>query len=406
MEAATWLSDLAARSVVDPTRRGSEARRSAFALMEELDHPQRHAPAVHVVGTAGKGSVATGLTARLVAGGRSVATHQSPHVHDVRERFLLDGGLVSWARVDSAAQRVAAAMEAATARLGTTPGYFAATAALSWELGRVHGVDVFVTEAGIGGRNDATAVLDRADTITAVTTIGFDHTDVLGDRIAAIAAEKLAVIAGRRVAVLGPQRHPEVIGVARELAAQHGVELEVVDGTLDDWRLVAGATVDALARRVGSELGWKLPAGELRLPPGRLEVHETGDRRVMLDGAHNPLKLEALHEVIGSEAACVVAAIGATKDLDGCARVLAGFGVPVIATELGGPGPRCRPAHELAAAVARHGAPAEACRAVVDAVREARALTGSGDTILVTGSFLLLADVLDVFAATPGEPCG
>ncbi len=151
---ADWLESLLAETAP----RGNDALGLSRALVDALGHPQRHAPAVHIVGTAGKGTVAALLTDRIVAAGISVATHQSPHVHDVRERFLVDGRRPDWSDVLPAAESVAGAVEDVRASQGRAPTFFAVTAALSWELGRRRGVDIFVTEAGIGGRLDATAV--------------------------------------------------------------------------------------------------------------------------------------------------------------------------------------------------------------------------------------------------------
>jgi dihydrofolate synthase / folylpolyglutamate synthase len=390
-----WLDGL----VVHRGPRGAEALLLARALVEALGHPQRQAPAVHIVGTAGKGTFAALLTGRLVAAGVSVVTHQSPHVHDVRERFLVDGRLPEWSDVTGAARAVARAAEVVRAEFGRPPTYFAVTAAMSWELGRRHDIDVFVTEAGIGGRFDATSVLDRPDTITAITEIGLDHLEVLGTTVEAIATEKVSVLEGRRFAVLGRQSHPAVRAVARATAARNAVILDEVSGSPGDWREDAEAAVTAVARRLSSILERPIPIAATVLPPGRYEVVEAKDRRVVLDGAHNPLKLSALARVIAADTApsVVVAAIGSSKDLDGCAAVPAGIGALVVATEFGrgGIGPRSHAATDLAAAIGRNGGRAEAWPDISGAARRALELTSPGDTILVTGSFLILAAACD-----------
>ncbi|MEZ5245415.1 MAG: hypothetical protein R2707_09990 [Acidimicrobiales bacterium] len=396
-------SDWLDRFVVASPPRGEDARELARALVDELGAPQRHAPAVHIVGTAGKGSVASRLTTRVVAGGLRVATHQSPHVYDVRERFLLDGQLPAWDLVAAAIEEVDDAVGAVVATRGRAPTYFAVTAALSWVLGRRHDVDVFVTEAGIGGRHDATAVLDRPDTLTVITHIGLDHVEVLGPTVEAIATEKAAVLAGREVAVLGPQADDRAVEVVRRAAIAAGVALHEVGGRHVDWRAAADATVDTVAPLLAAMLGRPVPAAEPEPMPGRYEVRSVAGRRVVLDGAHNPDKLAALDVVLAGDVRprCVIAGLGAHKDLAAGAAALAQLGGPVVAVGFGdrrGSAPSSWTPAELVDAVVAAGGMAEASASPVDAVRRALARTEPGDTIVVTGSFLVLGPVAEALA--------
>ena len=389
----TWLTGLVAAG---PARR-APSRRAAGRLMAELGMPQDEPFGVHVVGTAGKGTTAGLLTARLADAGVPVVTHMSPHVHDLRERFLLDGELPAWPDVLSAADDVVAAAN----RLGpgAGPSYFAATAAIAWVLGREHGVEVAVVEAGIGGRDDATNVMTRPDVITVITAIGLDHTDVLGPTVEAIAAEKAAVLHGRRDGVLAAQPEKAAAEVVRRVADGAGCRLHEVEPT-PDWRTAAEATVEAVVPLLESRLGRGLPPTDHRLPPGRLEEIEVQDRRLVIDGAHNPMKLTALADSLQDRPrpAVVIAAVGQGKDLAECARLLAALGELVVATEFGGSdrsGPRSHPGERLAAEVVSSGGRAVAAPRLSDAVRLARAETTAEDTILVTGSFLHLAEVVD-----------
>lgn len=390
-----WLASFV---VPDPPRGGASLALTR-SLVTELGSPQHAAPAVHIVGTAGKGSVAVELTARLVAAGMRVATHQSPHVHDVRERFMLDGTLPPWDEVGAAVAEVTRAVEVVERSHGVRPTFFAVTAALSWVLGRRHDADVFVTEAGIGGRGDATAVLARPDTLTVVTRIGLDHTEVLGETVAAIAREKASVMAGRRRAVLAPQPETGVADVVREIASAEGVDLFEVTGSFADWRDEASAITDVVSSMLADAFGRPIPTVPGSVAPGRLEERFLAGRRLVLDGAHNAMKLAALAEVlVGDPPAIVIAAVGATKDLEACAAGLVALGAPVVAVEFGGqPGPRSHPADELANMVVRLGGRADVA---VDAIHAARCAVGSvppGAMVLVTGSFLVLGDVAEAF---------
>lgn len=396
-EVETWLRSLA--DIAGP--RGDEALALARSLVEALGNPQRAAPAVHVVGTAGKGTAASMLTGSIVAGGCSVATHMSPHVHDIRERFTIDGDFPSAEALADAFAEVRAAAAIVAREHGRPPTFFAASAAISWVLGRDAAVDVFVTEAGIGGRLDATAVLDRPDTITAITAIGVDHTEVLGADVEAIAGEKAAVLAGRRVAVLGPQPDPAAAAVVHARADEARVGLVEVAAT-GSWQSDGRAVAAACAVALGDLLGVTLPPPVDVLPVGRSERRDLAGRRLVLDGAHNPLKLAALVASLSVDAppAIVVAALGAGKDLDGCAAALARLDCPVVATEFGGAvPPRSHRAGDVADALRRHGVDAAAESTVANAVARAVDRTASGETILVTGSFLILADAVAAVTA-------
>lgn len=394
-----WLDGLVAAG----SPRGSAAFALASALVAELEHPQRCAPAVHIVGTAGKGTFGALLTARLVGAGLRVAWHQSPHVDDIRERFMIDGALVPWPDVIEAAQRVADAADEVERNHGRPPSFFAITAALSWELGRRAEVDVFVTEAGIGGRLDATAVLDRADTLTVLTAVGLDHTDVLGSTIEAITREKVAVVAGRHRMVVAPQPSPLVAPIVREVAALHGCVLSEVDETPAarmDWREAALATADVVGAALAEEHGWVVPSEGLSVVPGRAEAFPWRGRTIMLDGAHNPMKLAALRQMLSEHRpALMVVALRSGKDLDGTTWEIAGFGSPVVVVGFGADhGPRSWPVEEVVARL--HARGTEAVGSAVDALPTAiEARTRPGDHVVVTGSFLHLGDVRRVLSS-------
>jgi len=382
-EATLWLHSL----VRADAPRGKAAHESSTQLFRQLGNPQDALPAVHIVGTAGKGSVSAALTVGLLAAGESVAAHLSPHVYDLRERFTIDASLPDWTQVVEAVDAVAVA----AARMTTAPTFFAATTATAVELGRQCGADRLVIEAGIGGRVDATNVLGREDVLTIITAIGLDHTDVLGKTEQQIANEKAAVLAGRRQAVLGPQPSEAVAKMIRNVARVEDVELVEVDASGDFQRDAVATASAALAL-----LGYP-PVAAPATQAGRLERVEIGGRRLIFDGAHNPMKLRALAAVLDERAALVIAAVGAGKDLEACAAGLGSLGETVAATTFGPgpaePGPRGWPIAALAAALRATNGP----RVVESSISELNAVVENesepGDLVIVTGSFLHLADV-------------
>lgn len=365
--------------------RGEAGREAAAALLDALDRPQDRVRAVHVVGTAGKGTAARLIADGLRRRGDTVGLHLSPHVHDIRERFAVSDRLPPWSSVASARDELAAAI----ARVDERPTFFAVTAAMAYVMARQAATDWLVVEAGIGGRGDATNTFGRGDVVTVITAIGLDHTDVLGDTVEAIAAEKAAVMRGRRIAILGPQPSSLAAGVVQARARASDVHLVEV-GSTSDWRLDAEAT----AATTLAELVVDPPAPVFVEQPGRYERHVVDAVGWIFDGAHNPMKLGALASALADEPTprVGVVAIGSGKALDACVAAVAPTLDRVVAVSFGprdgGPGPRGHAAAEVAAAFERAGVPA--VTADDEAAAIAAAKTDEPATVVVTGSFLHL----------------
>ncbi len=389
--------------------RGSDALVASRNLLGLLSNPQDRVPSIHIVGSAGKGSVATLVTGGLVAGGATVATHVSPHVNDVRERFLVDGQLPGWDLVLEASHEVEAA-SAAASEMGPRPTFFAVTAAMCAVIGRLMESDFLVVEAGIGGRVDATNAFSRSDVLTVVTPIGLEHTDVLGPTVEDIAHEKCAVLTGRRDVVIAPQPSSSLDHLVAEEARGFGLMIHEVSGPdgRTDWRAVVGQTAQAALDVLGARTGTAYSADGLALPPGRFERVTISDRELILDGAHNPMKLAALAATLAAEGinpAVVVAAVGAGKDLDGCASEMARMAPTVVATTFGMGEDAARRGHtarELGEALRRAGVSRVSERSsTTEAVVSAVDTTAPGDTIVITGSFFHLAEARDAMEFRP-----
>src|SRR5690349_14500326 len=175
------------------------------ALLAELGEPQRRYPAIHVVGTNGKSTATRRTAAFLLREGLSVGAYTSPHVAGWSERIQVDGE-------DADLETALACVREPAERLGATQFEVLTAAALA-EFA-ASGVEVAVVEAGLGGRLDATNVLDAE--VIALTNVALDHTDVLGDTRELIADEKLAVVTRGATVVLG---EPEWDSRARERGA-------------------------------------------------------------------------------------------------------------------------------------------------------------------------------------------
>jgi dihydrofolate synthase/folylpolyglutamate synthase len=334
------------------------------ALLAELGDPQRSFPAIHVVGTNGKSTATRRAAAFLAREGLSAGAYTSPHVAGWSERIQIDG---EDADLERALERVREPAE----RLGATQFEVLTAAALA-EFAAA-GVEAAVVEAGLGGRLDATNVLDAR--VVALTNVSLDHTDVLGETRAAIAAEKLAVVTSGATVVLG---EPDWETLARKEGAR-----EVVHSN-DVGRASAAALLE---RPLEGEV-------EISLP-GRFDL--VGED--VFAGAHNPAGVEWLLERLPRCNYTIVASILSGKDVEPMLRALAQAGSTFVATE--SHNTRALAAAELAGLAAPLFASVEAVPEPEAALARARELAGDDGAVLVTGSLYLLADLSVRFQRIP-----
>jgi dihydrofolate synthase/folylpolyglutamate synthase len=325
-------------------------------LLAEVGEPQRAYRAIHVVGTNGKSTATRRAAAFLLREGSSVGAYTSPHVSGWSERIQVDG---EDAEFEAAVERVRPAAE----RVSATQ-FEAVTAAALAEFATA-GVDVAVVEAGLGGRLDATNVLDAP--IVVLTNVSLDHTDVLGETREQIAREKLAVVSPGATVVLGEAEWEQP---ARERGAAEIVVSEDVART-------------AVERFLDRPLDGQV---DVRLP-GRLEF--SGED--VYAGAHNPAGVEWLVARLPRRGYVICAAILADKDARSMLGTLARAGSRFVATQT--ESERSLAADELAK-LAREFFPAvESVADATAALERARELARPDGAVLVTGSLYLLRDL-------------
>ena len=342
-------------------------------LLAELGDPQDAFPAVHVVGTNGKTTTTRMCAALLAAEGKAVGAYTSPHVTGWAERIQVNGEPVA---IEATLGRVRPAAEA----IGATQ-FEALTAAAFGEFAAV-GVDVAVVEAGLGGRLDATNVLNAP--VVVLTNVDLEHTDVLGSTREEIAREKLAVIHPGATAVLGDP-------VWEDLARESGAAAVVVTGR-SNVALAVAAAESFLGKQVDAT-----PAEDLSVP-GRLERVGVSPLEVW-DGAHNLAGVGYVLARLPARSYVVVASILGDKDVDGMLAALSPLGGTFVATR--STNARAVPAGDLAAKAGRFFAGAEAVPVPREALERARELAGAEGAVLVTGSLYLLADLAAVRPQAP-----
>jgi dihydrofolate synthase/folylpolyglutamate synthase len=377
------------------------------ALCAALGDPQQAFRSVIVAGTNGKGSVTAMTETGLRAAGHRTGRYTSPHLTRLEERFAIAGREVDTEALRGAAAQVQAAVQRALARgtLEGPPTFFECATAIAFVLFRDAAVDVAVLEVGLGGRLDATNVVQPM--AAAITSIDFDHQAQLGDTLEAIAREKAGVIKPGIPVVCGILP-PEAVRAIRARCEAVGATMVIADDERELEALLGGAPVAlkgahqranaAVAVRLLAELdarGLRVDPAARRAAvtdvdwPGRLEETALGGTRVLLDAAHNPAGARALaaylRETRWTDCALVFGAM-ADKDAEGMLRELAPLCSAIVCVTA--PSPRAVTASALAA-VARRTAPGvlvEEAADPGDALRRAAALR---NTVVVAGSIFL-----------------
>ena len=385
---------------------------SITAIVERLGRPDRAYRTVHVAGTNGKGSVTAMVEASLRAAGHRTARYTSPHLVDLNERFVIDGRPVA---TDALAQAVVDVRDVVEAlRRGGTldvqPTFFEVTTAVALELFRRASVEVAVMEVGLGGRLDATNVI--APTVTAITSIAFDHQLYLGSTLEAIAFEKAGIVkAGVPVVVGELSDGPRA--VIERIARDRGAPL--IQTSADDVSELAIALPGAHQRgnaAIALAVLRQLDARGTRVPdsaiadgfahpqwPGRLDLRRLPDgREMLLDAAHNPAGAAALASYLGggSPPPLVFAAMR-DKDVDGMFRELLPVVSALVVTRASHP--RSADPSGLADR-ARAIAPALSIAIEPSAAEAMAAAWRLAPRIVVAGSIFLLGDVMRFFQLT------
>jgi dihydrofolate synthase/folylpolyglutamate synthase len=399
-------------------------------LLARLGNPQARFPAVHVGGTNGKGSTAAILAAILRAAGRRTALYTSPHLVSFTERMQVDGEPIAEAEVAklTGELRALCAVHFPPGGSPPHPTFFEIATAMAFQYFCSRGVEAAVVEVGLGGRLDATNVLQPLAAV--ITNVSLEHQEYLGATVAEIAREKAGIVKPGVPVLCGAAGEP--LAVIREVAAGRGAPLlalrEAYTWTLrdsgltgqrfdlagpvrryEDLRLpLAGghqvenavAAVAAAETLEGAGLG--VTAETIRrgleraVWPGRLQVLQERPR-VLLDGAHNPAGVDALVAFLEAQRATLgrltlVFGVLQGKDARAMLARLAPFAERIILTRP--PTDRAADPHALARVLGGPGSVRVAAD-VPAALALARDAAGEDGTVLVTGSLYTVGAALD-----------
>jgi dihydrofolate synthase/folylpolyglutamate synthase len=394
------------------------------ALLQRLDNPHLSTKAVHIAGSKGKGSTSAMIAAGLQAAGYRTGLYTSPHLVTLRERIQVNGKPILKRELESLIARMRPHVEAVDhdKTYGELSTFELLTAAAFMQF-QQKAVDFQVLETGLGGRLDATNVVTPE--VSVITSISLDHTEVLGDTLALIAAEKAGIIKPGRPVVRSAQAE-EAAQVIREACQKKGARLVSVGSDIT-WRkldsdlfgqslevqglkgsyrmtipLLGAHQLQNAAAAVGALEVLGVPRKNIEAGlaktnwPGRLQILR---RRPLLvvDGAHNrdsasKLK-EALKEYFHFDHLILIMGTSADKDVSGIVEELAPLANTVIVTR--SRHPRATRPEILAGEFARLGVQAETAQDVARAVAEAQGKAGKGDLICATGSLFLVAEVIE-----------
>ncbi len=395
-------------------------------VLEALGQPQDGLRFVHVAGTNGKGSTCAMIESGLRAAGQRTGLFTSPHLSQPTERIRISGQEISSARFAEAFNQVHRAVEdlLTAGELDWHTTYFETVTAMAMVVFAAERVDRVVLEVGLGGRLDATNVVDPE--LCVITPVDFDHEAFLGRSLEAIAGEKAGILKRGRPAVLARQR-PEAARVLEERARALDVPFErtsdwrVEDLQLDArgsrFRLVgprhlrircplagehqvenAVTAAAALARLGVSDAAIEAGIAAARWP-GRLE-HVSERPEIILDGAHNPAGARALAAYIGRFYAGrrVWLIFGTMRDkaVDEIAGILFPMARQVIVTAP-------NQARALAPDAVRQlaGYPEIATAPGIDAALAMVSDAAPEDAIFITGSLFLVAEARDRIGPQP-----
>lgn len=268
-------------------------------LLAYLGDPQEDLRILHVAGTSGKTSTSYYAAALLKEAGYSVGLTVSPHVDEVNERLQIN-------MVPLPEAVFCAALETFLEQIRTSgirPSYFELMIAFALCEFKQRGVDYAVVEVGIGGRLDGTNHVRRADKVCLITDIGLDHTEILGDTIPKIAAEKAGIIQSHNHVFMHRQG-AEVMEVVEERCKQQDATLHIVPDAIvpqtDSLPLFQRRNfqlaLEAVAYTLDRDGRKQVTAGQCTAAarayiPARMEVVHVGRQTLIMDGAHNGQKI-------------------------------------------------------------------------------------------------------------------
>jgi dihydrofolate synthase/folylpolyglutamate synthase len=403
-------------------------------LLEPLGNPHLGTPTIHVAGTKGKGSTAAMIANILATAGYRTGLFTSPHLHSVRERARINSDLIS----ESEFASIVTEIEPVVTKINRENSFgqlttFEVLTAVVFTYFKRNNVDFQVLEVGLGGRLDATNVA-QGD-ICIITSISLDHTEVLGNTPAKIAAEKAGIIKEDSLVINLPQTEDvneiiyktcqlygcNMLQVGKDILwqrtggnthrqfftvitanAKYPVELPLTGDFQMENASAAIAAIEAL-QESGADIGPDhILIGLKNIDwPGRLQIlHEAP--LVVADGAHNGHSMSKLIETIKKyfnyRECFIIFGSSIDKDVDSMARILSTFTRKVLVTS--SKHPRAASRETISAQFTKAGIAVNEADSIDAAINKCMAEAGKEDLIVVTGSLFVVAEAIRYFDKT------
>lgn len=437
-----------AQSYLLGTLNETASRREPYRLdrmrefLRELGDPQEQYPVLHIGGTSGKGSTSTMLASILTASGKRVGLHTKPHMRSMTERARIDGVPVAEDRFAGIMDDMMPAIERITQRF-SRPSYYETLLALAFLYFAQEHVDAAVIEVGVGGKLDGTNVLKRPR-VSVITNVGLDHTDILGETVEEIAADK-AGIARAGVPLVSAVDHPGARAVIEAHCRQAGAPfLSVLDLTqiearpsppfaqafalatpharyeitlpvLGTFQQRNAATAILALEQLDDDLRPSVEAVERGLSrfnlAGRMEYFPSHPG-VLFDIAHNPDKASYLVDSLKSAFPdrrfhCIIA-VGESKDAHEILDAFTDLPASYIFTSFETQGRTATKPQRLLSIAESLGMSGRAVADPAEALNIARRNASADDIIVITGSTFVVAELREwwmehVVAAEPAR---
>jgi dihydrofolate synthase/folylpolyglutamate synthase len=409
-------------------------------LCSKLDEPQLKYPSIHITGTNGKTSTARMVSSIQEVGGARVGRFTSPHLQSITERICIDGRTITERDFAACMEKIIPAVEETDRETGDPLTYFEVNTAQAFLYFADRKVDTAVVEVGLGGRWDATNLVDSR--VQVITGVSLDHVAELGGTIEKIAFEKAGIIK-QGSTVISAVRDPEALDVIDDTCLEKGCYLKLMGR---DFQLLYQLTYGIDSGRVGQAIGIRgllreypelfLPllgqhqafnaacaiaaceayAGSIRAlssteveaglkrvrSPGRLEVVSL-DPLVLLDGAHNPEGASRLANVISNDLdyddLILVVGILEDKDFKQMLDILVPMAATVIVTR--SEYERAAPVRTMRRVVENMGYECIVMEKVAEAIKFARTMARVSDMVCVTGSLYTVGEARNAMGIAP-----
>ena len=364
-----------------------------------IGDPEKSFNSVHIAGSKGKGSTCAFVERILREAGYKTGLYTSPHLLKLNERIRVNGKQIS----DAMLFGLVAEARKEMLKSGVELTYFEFLTALAFKHFAKSNVDFAVVETGMGGRLDATNVLQPM--ACAITNIELEHTEHLGLSVEKIAAEKAGIIK-KGIPVATAEQKESVLNVFRKKCGKENADLVVVKnpfegkiGLLGSFQKMNAALAIAIVQELQKQ-GIKISPAAIRAGlakaewPGRMQVLQRNPT-VIADCCHTPASAKALacsfKENFPQKKAVLVVGISNDKGLEGISSSLAGISQKAFAAESK---TKPMPAEKVAAAFQKKGVAAKIFPSIPEAVKKALSAAGKGDIVLIAGSCFVVGEAM------------